>query len=234
MGAHTRFRVHVHMKRFTLPALASLTALGALAGCNVGTDNVAPGTGPFTVVTAVLKDSTQFPAGTPVIVTAHVTHDGLPIPTVGVAYTVLSGKGTVSAATATTDTLGVVSVTWLLADSAGVNSLAITSGDGADTLRLIGVIGSPSALVPSGSDSTSVAVGTGQALQVRVVDRAGNSVANAVVNWSATGGTLSSASGTSDSTGNVSTTFTPTQAGEFLITADLPNKASVVFKVVAQ
>ncbi|HXT16563.1 MAG TPA: Ig-like domain-containing protein [Gemmatimonadaceae bacterium] len=188
----------------------------------------------FATVTTELRDSTTFPAGSAVLVRAHVTSSGLGLDSVPVTWAVGTGHGGLSATMTNTDSTGVASVLWTLGDAAGVNSLVITSGDAVDTLRLVGTIGVPSSIVIVSPESSSIAVGDSLSLQVRVIDRPGNPVPNSAVNWSTTGGTLSGLTTTSDATGIARTTFRASQAGTYLVTANLPERASVIFQVVVR
>jgi hypothetical protein len=216
------------------PALfvSLLVAAGCVSGAT--TDGTVTPVGPFSTVTTDLRDSATYPAGTSVTVHAHVTHTGLPLIGVAVGWSVLAGHGKLSAASTNTDSLGVASVVWVLNDTAGVNTLAVASGDAADTLHLVGIIGAPSALVAVSADSSAIAAGGSVSLQVRVVDRPGNPLANVGVNWSTTGGSVSPASTVSDASGIASAVFSASQPGAYLVTADLPQRASVVFKVTVR
>lgn len=214
-------------------AILLLGALGLASACKLATDTTPPVVLP-TIITTELKDSAAFPANSPVLVRAHVTRGGFPLTQTAVTWAITSGHGKLSAATGTTDTAGVATVTWTLSDTAGINGLAIGSSGVADTLHLVGVIGQPSSLVVVGSNSSTIAVGSPLVLQVKVLDRPGNPVARATVNWTASGGSLTAATSTSDANGLTQTSFSAATAGTYQVTASVPNEASVVFTIVVQ
>lgn len=219
-----------------LVALVALVPLPLFLTSCLGkaSNEVAPpvDTGPFAAISTDIQDSTSAPAAAILLVTAHVTHDGAAIPGAAIKFTVAAGSGLLSVDSTSTDTLGVATVLWTLGDTASrVNTLAIVSGDGQDSLHVIAVTGSPSYLVPVSSAPNDVAAGTPLTLQVRVTDRPGNAVAGATVFWTTTGGTLSSASSQTDGTGVARVTFTSSQTGSFTVSAVLPETATRDFQV---
>ena len=222
-------------RRLTPVSLVAFIALVPIASCLGGSSNeVAPPvtTGPYSAVSTELKDSTSAPAASIVLVRAHVTHDGAAIPAAAVKFTVATGHGLLSVDSTSTDTLGVATVLWTLGDTASqLNTLSIISGDGADSLHVVAVVGSPSYLVPVTSSSSDVAAGAPLTIQVRVTDRPGNSVAGATVFWTTSGGTLGSPSSLTDATGVARATFTSVQPGAFTVSAVLPETATRDFQV---
>jgi adhesin/invasin len=216
------------MKRFLLVAAALPLLSACEASKTTSTDQV------FTVK-ANMADSTVMTVGTPVIVSATITHGADPIVGVAVMWTVAEGGGFLSSPQTGTDTLGVAKVRWTIGTTPGVNSLAISSGDGVDTLRIIGVVDAATELRPVSDERTTVALGGTATIQVKVVDRFGNGVPSATVTWATTGGALSSASTTTNASGVAQTTVTaPASAGTFSVTATLPGLATQTFDVVAQ
>jgi len=212
-----------------------IVALIALTSClgHSATETAQPlDTGPYSTVSAELKDSSSAPAASILLVRAHVTHDGTPIAGANVKFTVAAGHGLLSADSTATDTLGVATVLWTLGDTATeVNTLAIVSGDGADTLHVRAVAGSPSYLVPASATTNDVPAGTPIVVQVRATDRPGNPVAGANVFWVSSGGTLSATSSLTDSTGIARVTFTCNQAGSFTVSAVIPETATRDFQI---
>jgi hypothetical protein len=218
------------MPRWFSP-LSSLLILTSCLGHSTTDAGQPPQTGPYATVSTELKDASSAPAASVLTVRAHVTHDGTAIAGAPVKFTVAAGHGRLSVDSTATDTLGVAVVLWTLGDTASeVNSLAIVSGDGVDTLHVAAVAGSPSYLVPV-STTTDVAVGAALAIQVRATDRPGNPVAGATVFWVATGGTLSSASSVTDANGIARVTFMSTQSGSFTLSAVLPETATRDFHI---
>jgi len=190
----------------------------------------------FYVVTldSGVVDSISAPAGSIVPVRVHVTSGGIPVSAMSVAWTVGSGHGALSAASTSTDTLGVTSVLWTLGDTVGLNSITAVAGDGSVTWRVAGTAGAASAIVKVSADSDAVVAGGTLPLTARVLDRHGNPVPGATVEWTSSGGELSVKSAPSGSTGDAETNFTaPATAGTYTITASLPGRASVTFEIVA-
>ena len=213
----------------------AFVALVPIASCLGGSSNeVAPPvtTGPYSAVTTELKDSTSAPAASIILVRAHVTHNGTAIPAAAVKFSVAAGHGLLSVDSTATDTLGVATVLWTLGDTASrLNTLSIVSGDGADSLHVVAVVGSPSYLVPVSASSSDVATGTPLTIQVRVTDRPGNAVAGATVFWTTSGGALGSPSSVTDPTGVARVTFTSAQPGAFTVSAVIPETATRDFQV---
>jgi adhesin/invasin len=179
-------------------------------------------------------DSISVPAGSIVPVRVHVKTGGIPISAISVAWTVGSGHGALSAASTTTDTLGVASVLWTLGDTIGLNSITAVVGDGSVTWRIVGIAGAASSLVKVSADSDAVVTGGTLPLTARVLDRHGNPVAGAMVEWTSSGGGLSVTSAPSGDTGDAETNFTaPAATGSYKVTASLPGLASVTFEIVA-
>jgi hypothetical protein len=223
------FACRMRMQRTLFALLAAAAACGGTGSTDATTLPSTP-----VVITTEVKDSTSLPAGSTVVVRAHVTVNGSPVTGVAVTWALVGGHGQISATTGGTDSTGVATVSWTLSDTAGVNSLAIGSAGVGDTLHVIGTIGQASQIVLVSPYSSSVAAGSAVTLQARVLDRPGNPVSKTNVNWSATGGTLTSASSASDATGTVQNTFRASQPGTYLVTADVPGQASVVFQVIVQ
>ena len=179
-------------------------------------------------------DSTLVPAGSIVPVRVHVALSGQSVTSVAVAWAIGAGKGALSASSTTTDSLGFASVLWTLGDTIGLNSITASVGDGSVTWRVAGIAGAASSLVKVSADSDQVVTGGTLPLTARVVDRHGNPVPGATVEWASSAGDLTVTSATSGQTGDAETNFTaPATAGTYTITATLPGKGSVIFEVVA-
>jgi hypothetical protein len=205
-----------------------------IAACVNGSTTEVP-KGPFYTITLSVADSTSFPAGSAISVRATITHEAAAVNAVPVGWGVKKGDSTTVVKTTVTDTLGQTTFVWTLADTAGVNTLFIgTANDRADTLIVIGAVGKPAAILPVGLDSIKVAVRSPVTLQVRVTDRPGNNVVGTAVNWSTTGGTLS-ASTVPTATGGISqVTFSAATAGNYFVTAELPNQGTHTYQIVVQ
>lgn len=217
---------------FTPLCLAALFVLTSCLGHSTTEAGQAPDTGPFSAVSTDLKDSSSAPAASVLLIRAHVTHDGSAEAGATIKFNVAAGHGLLSVDSTATDTLGVATVLWTLGDTASkMNSLAIVSGDGIDTLHVVAVAGSPSYLIPVTATTNDVAAGAPLTVQVRATDRPGNSVAGATVFWLASGGTVSSPSSLTNSGGIASVTFSATQSGVFTVSAVIPETATRDFQI---
>jgi len=179
-------------------------------------------------------DSVTAPAGSIVPVHVHVSLAGQAVPGLTVLWAIGAGRGGLSADSTITDSLGVASVLWTLGDTIGLNSLTASAGDGSVTWRVAGIAGAASALLKVSADSELVVTNGTVPLTARVVDRHGNPVAGAMVEWASSAGDLTVTSVPSGQTGDVETNFTaPGTPGTYTITATLPGRGSVIFEVVA-
>lgn len=165
------------------------------------------------------------------------------IPDVVVTWTVLSGGGSVSSATSTTDASGNASVVWTVGSAAGANTLEASIATGATaTISATAVAAGASAMtLVSGNNQTIAIGGTTAPMVVHIADQFGNPVANATVAWTTTaGGVLSAASTTTDADGNTSVTLTtgavlpPIFPLIFTVTASSGALAPATFTITAQ
>ena len=207
-------------------------ALGVAMGCDLST--TAPDAGAYYTITADLKDSSTYPAGTILSVPIHVTHDGAAVWYATVHWVVQSGHGLISDTVSTTDTLGATHIAWTLGAAPEANILLAGIGDAVDTFYVTGTIGSPSYLVMVGAQSDTVSRGEPIVLRVLVKDRPGNNVPGATVTWVSSGGSLSASDTTSDATGTAMVAFAATEAGTYHVTADLPERATCIFEIVVR
>jgi hypothetical protein len=222
--------------------LAFVAAAIAAAACShddatspSNTTNSPPTTTLYAVsLDSGVVDSTTVPAGSIVPVRVHVALSGQAVTNVAVAWAIGSGKGALSASSTTTDSLGSASVLWTLGDTIGLNSITASVGDGSVTWRVVGIAGAASSLVKVSADSDLVVTGGTLPLTARVIDRHGNPVAGATVEWTSSAGNLTVTSAMSGQTGDAETNFTaPATPGNYTITATLPGRGSVIFEVVA-
>ena len=158
-----------------------------------------------------------------------------PVSGVVVSFTVVSGGGTVTGASATTNAAGIATVgNWTLGTTAGANTLTATfaglSGPPA-TFTATGVAGPATKYVVTSSSYGPVA-GTSITLYAQLADQYGNPVATSGirVRWSrtGTGGTFSSTRTNTSASGVATTTFTTsTTAGRtYAITARSTNPST--------
>jgi Bacterial Ig-like domain (group 1) len=162
---------------------------------------------------------------------------GTPIQGVVVAWTVLSGGGTVSTATSTTDVNGDATVIWTLGSVAGTQTLGASIATGASTTITATAIpsGSAAMTITSGNNQTILAGTTSAPMAVHIADQFGNPVAGATVNWTATAGAvLSAASTTTDANGNTSVTMSAVAAMVATVTATSGALAPAIFTITVQ
>lgn len=212
---------------------AAFLALAVAAACSDTT--AAPvSTDPFYKVTPTIADSTKIAAGSIVTVKALITHEGTPAALTAVGWVVTAGGGVVSAAASSTDTLGTASIRWVLGNAIGVNTLAISTANGTDTLHIVGVAGAASYLVPEGADSFTTAPNVSVTLQGRVTDRLGNVVPSTTVKWTTSGGSLSASTSASNASGIAAINFSAAVRGTYTVTGELPGLATHIYQVVVQ
>ena len=220
-----------------------------IAGCAVGaastacSDNPAS-TGPssdssstaysISLDTLTTADSSAVVVGSSIPVRVVVAQGGSAVAGASVAWTVGSGHGVLSSPTSITDSLGVAAVTWTVGDTVGLNSLTAVISSASVTLRAAGVADTPLTLMRVSADSVWLLGGATTMLTSRVHDRYGNAVDGAHVTWSASDGQLSTTESITGVSGDAESAFTaPAASGTFTITATLPGKASISFRVVS-
>lgn len=131
---------------------------------------------------------------------------GTGVADVAVSFRVVSGGGSVAAATVRSDTAGVARTLWTLGPAAGENALEVEADSiGGDPLRFTAAA-APDAVarldrVSGEAQRASAGASLLEDLVVRAFDRNGNPVPDAVVTWSADGGSLTPASVLTDEQG---------------------------------
>ncbi len=132
-----------------------------------------------------------------------------PVPGVAVAFTVVSGGGSITGAAATTDAAGIAAAgSWTLGTTAGGNTLTAAkaglSGSPV-TFTATGLTGSPTTITPASGNgqSATVATAVAAATTVRVTDTYGNPVAGVAVTFAVTfgGGSATGQSVTTNASG---------------------------------
>ena len=178
-------------------------------------------------------DGQTVPVGTVIPLHAHVTLKGVGVANTSVIWRVGQGHGRVPDSVGVTDANGAVSVNWTLGDTIGVNSIAAVITGASASLTAQTIATTVSSVIKVSPDSSEIVAGGTLPIVARAVDRFGNPVSGTTITWTTTGGTISAGSVTTGTSGNATTNFTtPAAAGTFLVTASLPGKASVTFKVV--
>jgi adhesin/invasin len=211
--------------RWTRNLAAACALAAALGACKKDSNNTAP-----LVATTIAADagtnaqSATVGTALPQPATVHVSdQNGAPIAGATVTWTVVSGAGSVSAPSSTTDATGTATVAWTIDTIARVDSLtASITGGATATVTATGVAGQATAVNKVGGDAQTVASdSTSAPFIVKVVDRYGNGVSGVSVAWLVTGGgALSAATSTTDATGTTQVTLTlGATPGAYMITA---------------
>ena len=205
-----------YARTFSAIIVAGITA--ATAACGDKSSNTAPLVG-TTITINTGSDAQTGAVGQALAqpISVHVVdQNGAAFAGANVTWTVLSGGGSVSAATSATNTTGDATTVWTLGNTAGLDSLKADLGNGSSvTIAATAVAGPFASLSMVSGDAQSVTAGsTTQPLVVKAVDALGNVVANATVTWTVTGGgTLSATSSTTDATGMTQVTLTTDARG---------------------
>jgi adhesin/invasin len=154
-----------------------------------------------------------------------------------VSWTVLTGSGTVSLASALTDVNGEATTVWTLGKGVGAQLLraALPSGT-ADTAVATGTAGAAAIMAAIDGLAQEVRAGTvSEPMVVQVQDRYGNGVPGATVAWSTDAGTLSAASGTTDSRGLASVRLTTAAVPRgHVVTARVTGVGTLTFGVTGR
>jgi adhesin/invasin len=179
-------------------------------------------------------DSTSIPVATPFPVRVQVTKEGTPVSNTPVAWTILTGDGTVSDTTTQTDAEGFAAVVWTIGNTVGFNQLQAKATDVSTTLRVFGLALDADSLARITADTSTIVATASLPIAVKVMDPFGNAVAGATVQWTADGGTIDSPVTVSGSSGETRTVFsTPAGTADYTVTATLPGIGSVSFVVRA-
>jgi len=217
--------------------IAAMTAIVAACGKDNGTNPIeGPGPTPIVytlTVDTTLADTATATVATQVPVTVQLTKAGVPVPGGTVVWKSTLGSGKVSADSVVTDANGNASILWTLGDTAGLNTLAISSFDATTAYFGVGTADVPSNLIRVSADSSLVVTGASLPIAVRATDRLGNGAGGADVTWSATGGQFTFTTTPAGTNGGATTVFTPTAPGTYTVTATLSGHATILFKVVA-
>jgi Big-like domain-containing protein len=161
-----------------------------------------------------------------------------PVPGVPVAWSVLSGGGTIAPQVALTDAEGISAVSWTLGTVAGTQTARAAVGTLTASFTASARAGAPSRLVKLAGDGQSAAVNTRltDSLSVQVHDQYGNAVSGVTVNWSVLsgGGSLSPAASTTGSGGITRAAWTMgAAAGAGTASASVTGVPGVAFSATA-
>jgi adhesin/invasin len=215
-----------------LVLVGALSLLGTLA-CNSGSEVTGTaGVGAAQSLTKIAGDGQTVVVGRALTTLPAVRiADGAGVGVTGITVTfrVLSGGGTITGETQTTDALGVATVGgWTLGNQPGPNTLTVTTSAGAlegspATFVVIATVGAPATVTKVAGDAQSAHAGTAVATApaVRVTDALGNVVPNASVTFTASsGGTVVGGTATTGADGVAtvgSWTLSPTAGANTLV-----------------
>lgn len=220
--------------------LSTIVAMGftaATTACDDKSSNTAPLVG-TTVTINTASGAQTGTAGQALAqpISVHVVdQSGAAFAGASLTWTVMSGGGSVSAATSTTNATGDATTIWTLGNTVGADSLKADLGNGSSVIIAATAVAGPFASLSLVSgDAQSVTAGsTTQPLVVKAVDTLGNAVANATVAWTVTGGgVLSTASTATDANGMAQVTLaTDANPATYTVTATSGTAAAVTFTV---
>ncbi|HEX2780099.1 MAG TPA: Ig-like domain-containing protein [Gemmatimonadaceae bacterium] len=133
--------------------------------------------------------------------------------------------GSITGAAQRTDSVGEARAKWTLGTTAGTQRIRVQIGSGRAvppvTLKAIATSGAPAKIQIASGDEQRATVNAAlrQPIVVRVVDKLGNPVPGAKVQWTAANGTLPGTLEATDSSGTVSSRWTmPREAGKAKLT----------------
>lgn len=175
--------------RKVLTAALSLSLVSACSGGGEPTEPTDP-----TGLTIVDGNSQLGTAGEPLeepLVVRLTTDDGEPIEGVAVAWSVITGGGTIDPETSRTDADGEAETEWTLGDELGEQTVIATSGGLTAVYRATAVDSRTPAAVITVAGDGQIGVAGGQLLNplvVRVENQFGRPVAGVQVVWTVDGG----------------------------------------------
>jgi adhesin/invasin len=198
--------------------LATILA-GAFAGCTSdGSTNPTPTPSGIAVASGNNQSGTVGAALAQPLVILVEDATGSPMAGVTVAWTVISGGGTLATATTTTENSGQAQTAYTLGPTPGTNQVkaAVEGSTLETTITATGEAppadNTPAALVLISGDNQSATVGTPlpDSLVVEVRNAEGTPLANMVIEWTVTagGGTLGAATRTTNAAGRAANAYT--------------------------
>lgn len=211
---------------FVAGIIASLIACGS-------DDSTSPSTP--TSIERVSADSVSTAVGVAMaqpLVVEVVGGDGSPLVNTSVAWRIVDGGGSLSDSSAVTDASGHAQTTYTPGSTPGFAHVVASAGSATSTFTLSLVAGAATTLEKFGADSPAAVVGSTLTLSVRIVDQFGNGIANATINWSASGGSIAAGTSTTDSTGVASVAYTLGEtAGAYSLTASFGELTPLTFSI---
>jgi hypothetical protein len=146
--------------------------------------------------------------------------DGAPLPNVTVSWAVKSGGGSLNSVSGTTDANGEAQTTYLSGVTAGTSKVSVKAGGQIATFTLTLAADTVAILSAFGGNGAAALIGNPLTLTAKATDRFGNAIKDVVVDWSASGGALKTATATTDSTGQAANQITVgPDPGDYTVTA---------------
>lgn len=191
-------------------------ALAAALAC--GNENEPPPGGTLVIARAPASGDGQTAAVATALanpIAVVVTRDGAAEAGVSVGWSILSGGGTLGAASSTTDAQGIASMSWTLGQTAGAQGARATVAGATGSPVSFTATATPGAaatLAASGGSGQSAEVGTAlpNPIEARVTDQFGNGVPGVSVAWAVTegGGSVAPLTSATNASGEAATTWT--------------------------
>ena len=159
---------------------------------------------------------------------------GTPVPNVEVVWGILAGGGTFNDTTTTTDADGNAQVIYTPGTTPGRAEVGAAVPGISTSFILTLVAGPATGLQKFGSDNPAAIKGSKLTLSVKMVDAFGNGISGGVVNWTASGGSLSGTTSTTDTGGVASVTYMiGDAAGRYSLTATVQGLPPATFTITA-
>ena len=188
-------------------------------------------------IARVSADSQTTPVGVAMaqpLVVVVTGGGGTPLPNVEVVWGILAGGGSFNDTTTATDANGQARVTYTPGTAPGRAEVGAAVPGKSTSFILNLVAGPATGLQKFGSDNPAVVKGSKLTLSVKMVDAFGNGISGGVVNWTASAGTLSGATSTTDAGGVANITYTIADAaGRYTLTAAVAGLPAATFTITA-
>lgn len=161
--------------------------------------------------------------------------NGTPVAGTPVEWLIGNGGGTVSDSVSTTDANGRAQTTYTPGTVPGIARITANTGNLSPLQFTITLIAGPAkSLQPLGFANPAAVAGSILTLSVKLGDAFGNAIPGKTVTWAAAGGSISTTTGTTDTGGVASVTYTLGQdKGTYTLTATVEGVPPTTFTVKA-
>lgn len=160
---------------------------------------------------------------------------GNPISGEAVEWAITNGGGTLSDSISGTDATGQAKTTYTPGTAPGIARITATVGGLPALLIVVNLVaGPPSALSPFGFANPAAVAGSILTLSAKAGDQFGNAITGRVVTWTASDGTISATTSTTDAGGVASVTYTlPSTPGTYTVKAETEGLPVLTFTLKA-